>query len=258
MSIGQRLKSAREAKGIALEEVVRFTKIQRKILEAIETDQLEEVLDPVYAKIFLKKYAAFLGLDGEALVGEYIALHGPIPERSLSPQTELTKTSPAGLPLQQVLFPTGIGIVALIGAVFLAYLSADLYDTLKDRKSSGSSRGAARAAVSKASGAKPSAAPKTPEAPKLVIPRSQPLKLEVRTKAEVWMQVKSDGVVVFQNVLPKAAREIWTAKDELELWTGNSSALELQLNGKPLEPIGVGVKKGIKITRRGVELPEER
>ena len=68
LSLGERLKSAREAKRISLEDACRITKIQRRVLQAIEAGRVEEILDPTYAKIFVKKYASFLGIDGSALL----------------------------------------------------------------------------------------------------------------------------------------------------------------------------------------------
>ena len=73
LSIGERLKSARSAKGLSLEAVARATKIQRNILQSMEEDQVEAFLDPAYAKIFMKKYAAYLGIDGAVLLEEYQA-----------------------------------------------------------------------------------------------------------------------------------------------------------------------------------------
>lgn len=276
MSIGQRLKSAREAKGLTLEDAARTTKVQRKILVAIEQDRVEEHLDPIYAKIFLKKYVTFLGLEAQAFLGEYLATQGPLPERPLKVQTELTKQeASSGLP--SFLVPLGVVGFGLIGVAFCAYLAVDLYGTLqghsmtlqgrsmtlqghpmtKDRPArSALSKSAARTVVKKTASpaVRSSAGPKTVSSPSpLLVPRSQMLKLSIRPKADVWMQVKSDGVVIFQNVLNKGAEESWTAKEELELWTGNAAASELFLNGKPLESLGSGVKKGIKVTRRGVE-----
>jgi transcriptional regulator with XRE-family HTH domain len=249
LSIGGRLKSAREAKGLSLGAVAKITKIQRSILEAIEIDRLEDLLDPVYVKIFLKRYAGFLGLDGSALLEEYAALHGLVPEHPLTPQAEAAKVATSHS-WRQMLAPVSVGVAALVGLSFLGYLAVDLYGTLK-----GPGRPGTQAKkVSGTDAFKPR--PDTRQSSQLLIPRSQPLKLTVRTKADVWMQVKADGGVIFQNVLPKGAKESWTAKDELELWTGNASAMELALNGKPLEGVGRGVKKGIKVTHRGLYVPE--
>lgn len=240
MTIGERLKSAREAKKISLEEVCRVTRIQRKTLDAIEEDRIDDILDPAYARIFIKKYAAFLGVNGSAIMEEYQAARPSEPERPLAVQTEITRhQQQASAPSLWV--PLGAGLVALVGIAFLVYLSIDLFQNLSSRPAS--DRPPARSA---------SAEPKTPERP-LLVPRSKPLKLTIQATADVWIQVKADGAVIFQNVLSKGSQESWTAKNDLELWTGNAGAMKLSLNGKPLEGIGRGVKKGVRVTHSGVE-----
>ncbi len=242
LSIGERLKSAREAKGVNLEEVANATKVQRKTLQAIEEDRVEETLDPAYVKIFLKKYALFLGLDASSLVEEYVSVRGPLPQASLTLETQVTKKTQVS-PFKRLLVPVSVGVMALIGLSFLGTLSLDLYRTLtQNQKHTKAPRPA-------------SAAKKLPEAAKSIVSPSQMLKLTIRVKTDVWIQVKSDGTVIFQNVLSKGSQENWSARKELELWTGNAGATELFLNGKPLDGLGYGVKKGIKITHKGLELP---
>ncbi|MBI1952971.1 MAG: DUF4115 domain-containing protein [Candidatus Omnitrophica bacterium] len=235
MSIGERLKSAREAKGLTLDQAHKITKVQTDLILAIEEDRLEDLPDPAYAKIFLKKYANFLGLDGSALVQEYLALHGPLPPRPLAP---VAHDEPKEVVLPRYLGPAAALAAAVIGIAFLAYLAFDLLGNPKSPRAP----------------ERPKARVVEPAAPaKLLVPRGQPLKLTIVSKADVWMQVKSDGAVIFQNVLAKGARESWTAKEELELWTGNAGAMELVLNGKSLGSPGTGVKKGIKVTHEGVK-----
>lgn len=235
-SIGERLKSARQDKGIDLDEACRATKTQRGVLEALEENRIEDLLEPVYAKIFIKKYASFLGLDGAALVEEYLTLRGGLPESELSVEMEAIRmqTLPS---IQKVLIPAGVGLFALVGMVFLGNLAMDSY------------RSAASNSESNPQVGTPSARP-VPQRP--LVPLSRKLKLTIRTSDEVWLQVKSDGTVIFQNVLPKGSHETWIAKKELELWTGNAGAMELSLNGKTLRSLGRGVKKGIKVTHSGL------
>ncbi len=261
LSIGERLKSARELKGLSLEEASRFTKIQRKTLEAIEEDRLEEELDPAYTKIFLKKYAGFLGLEPSSIVEEYLSLRGPIPERPITPQTDVRNKAQQSESLQKVGWAAAVILMAGVCVAVLAYLGYDLYAARHKNAEAPHPRRQARRAVSAAAFPRKAPTPasemeKTPSAPRVLVPRSQPLRLVVRTKADVWMQVKSDGSVIFQNVLPKGSQEAWTAQNSLELWTGNAGAMDLSLNGKPLEGLGSGVKKGIRVTREGLKLPE--
>lgn len=230
-SVGERLKSAREARRITLQEACGVTKIQKQTLEAIEQDRIQESLDPVYARIFVKKYASFLGLDAGAIVDEYPGLSRP-PAYS-KPSLEEQAQRP---PRLAFLVPLGVTAVALVGIGFLGYMAVDLFHTLRQQRP-------------------PQSPVETrPEPnPKLLVPASKPLKLTVQTTADVWLQVKADGTIIFQNVLSKGTRESWTAKDGLELWTGNAGAMQLSLNGKPLEGLGRGVRKGVKITRKGLE-----
>jgi len=62
--IGEILKAARQKKGLTIDEAYNKTRIQPKIIRALEAGQIGEVLDKIYVLLFLKKYALFLGLDG--------------------------------------------------------------------------------------------------------------------------------------------------------------------------------------------------
>ncbi len=246
LSVGERLKSAREAKKISLDEACRLTKIQRRTLEAIEQGRVKEVLDPVYAKIFVKKYAAFLGIDGSALFEEMapessvmvVSTQRPAPQFQ-RPTPQPRRSSPN---LTQLLAPAGIVLAALIGVGFLGYVTMDLVHTLSRQRQ-----------APPATHAVPSVAiERKAEEPEFLVSPSKPLKLTAQTTADVWLQVKSDGAVIFQNVLARGSRETWTAKKEIELWTGNAGAMRLSLNGKELEGLGRGVKKGVRITHAGL------
>ena len=248
-SVGERLKSVRESRRLSLEEACGITKIQRQTLEAIEQDRIQETLDPVYARIFVKKYAAFLGLDAGAILNEYPGLSrssaGPAVETIAPPpafKPPLQEAPAAQPPQWNFLVPAGITLVAVIGVGFLGYMAVDLFHTLRQQHPMSSLTAPAR--QKKELEAKP---------PLVLVPLSKPLKLTVQTTADVWLQIKSDGAIIFQNVLRKGSRESWAAKKDLEIWTGNAGAMQLSLNGKPLEGLGRGVRKGVKITHAGIQ-----
>ena len=242
LSVIERLRATREQKNISLEEACRVTKIRKHILEAIEEGRVAEVLNPVYARIFLRKYSAYLGLDGTTVVDEYLGECPSHPEPLMKTEAENAVQPPARSSWREVLVSVVAVGVALVGVAFIVYLSLDLYSNLRNRVPT-----TARAVSSRTS------APA--KAPEPVVPSSKPLKLTVRVADKVWLQIKSDGGVVFQGVLNKGAQESWTAKQELEIWTGNAAATKLTLNGKPLEGLGRGVKKGIKVTHKGLASP---
>ncbi len=245
MSSGAKLKAAREAKKLTLEEACLRTKIQRRTIEALEEDRLNDLLDPTYSKIFLKKYAIFLGLDPVSLMEPSAVAGGAMASASvpasLAVESEIIRSAnPKAAPaLAKWAVPALALLAALVGIGFLGYLVTDLVHNLSRR------------VTPAAESSKKEMGDLSEKQP--VVALSKPLKLTIQTTAEVWMQVKADGTVVFQNVLPANAKETWTAKKGFELWTGNAGAMQALLNGKPLDGLGRGVKKGIRITHSGIE-----
>jgi cytoskeletal protein RodZ len=60
--VGQRLKEARIAKGLTLEDVAQATKIRPAFLSAIERGEYHKLPSPSYAHGFVSNYAEYLGL----------------------------------------------------------------------------------------------------------------------------------------------------------------------------------------------------
>ena len=70
-SVGEILKNTREAKGITIEQVAEATSIRVLYLEAIESEQFNQVPGEVYLKGFIRNYANYIGLNGPAMVEKY-------------------------------------------------------------------------------------------------------------------------------------------------------------------------------------------
>lgn len=67
-NVGELLKQRRQEMNLSLKEAENGTSIRSNYLQAIEENQTEKLISPIYAQGFLKQYATFLGLDGEAIV----------------------------------------------------------------------------------------------------------------------------------------------------------------------------------------------
>jgi len=67
-SIGEKLRLARETRGIALREISEQTRISMRYLEAIETDDYKHLPGGIFNRSFIRAYAKFIGYDeGEAM-----------------------------------------------------------------------------------------------------------------------------------------------------------------------------------------------
>ncbi|GAA0496030.1 helix-turn-helix domain-containing protein [Salinibacillus aidingensis] len=71
MELGQRLKEAREEKGLSLSDIQEMTKIQRRYLNAIEEGQFNILPGSFYTRAFIREYANTVGLNADQLFEEY-------------------------------------------------------------------------------------------------------------------------------------------------------------------------------------------
>lgn len=75
--LGSSLREARERGDLELSRVERDTRIRAKYLTALEDERFDRLPAPVYARAFLRSYAAYLGLDGQRFVDEYDSRFAP-------------------------------------------------------------------------------------------------------------------------------------------------------------------------------------
>jgi cytoskeleton protein RodZ len=71
-SFGERLRRAREMRGISLDEIATQTKISARNLRALENEKFDQLPGGIFNKGFVRAYAKFLGIDEEHMVAEYV------------------------------------------------------------------------------------------------------------------------------------------------------------------------------------------
>lgn len=69
--LGNRLKEAREARGLSLDDLQDITKIQKRYLKGIEEGNYDSIPGKFYVRAFIKQYGEAVGLDPESLFNEY-------------------------------------------------------------------------------------------------------------------------------------------------------------------------------------------
>src|SRR5258708_25613596 len=68
VTLGELLAAKRGERGLTIEQAAAATRIRAHYLSALESNELERLAAPVYAKGHVRTYARFLGLDPEPLV----------------------------------------------------------------------------------------------------------------------------------------------------------------------------------------------
>src|SRR5215213_7914974 len=102
--IGRLLEHKRKEQGLSLEEVEQATKIRKRYLTGLEREDYAMLPDAVYARGFLKTYANYLGLDGEALSQQLKSMRKPRRERGIN-----FNTSPESDFEEPLITPSGLG-----------------------------------------------------------------------------------------------------------------------------------------------------
>ena len=69
-TIGPRLRAAREARNLSVQQAADDTRISLRFLEALEREEFEALPAPVYVRGFLRSYANYLGLEPQSLLDE--------------------------------------------------------------------------------------------------------------------------------------------------------------------------------------------
>jgi len=193
-SIGKRLRVEREKKGVSLEEVSAQTRIHHKILKALEENRFNDIPSPMYAKGFLKKYADYLGLDSRLMVEKYLATHPKAPKQVLILEGE----SIGRERFRRFLIPVGVTIAILVVLAISYYIVRSLASRSKETalELAKVEEGVAITPIP-AKSTSPSASPREF--------LSEPFNLTVRATQKVWLQVTSDGMVIFQDILNREA-----------------------------------------------------
>lgn len=85
LTLGQRLKAARETRGLSLADAAHETRIPMQRLQHLESENLAAFGSMTYARSFLKLYSDFLGVDASAVLDELpsAVLGGPQDYRHL-------------------------------------------------------------------------------------------------------------------------------------------------------------------------------
>ena len=101
VTVGQRLREAREAKGLALDEIAAQTRIPTRHLESLEAGDWDKLPAATYSVGFAKNYAAAIGLDrneiGEQLRAEMGGVRPVHAYQEVYEAADPARTMPKGL-----------------------------------------------------------------------------------------------------------------------------------------------------------------
>ncbi len=227
MTAGERLRAAREAAGMTLEEIATTTRIPTRHLESLETSDFARLPAPTYTIGFAKNFAAAVGLD-RAEIGDQL-------------RTEMGGSRPV-MTTPEVFEPADPARAMprwlIVGAIVAVLLFALLYNWLSNRSLAPSEeQSTANIALSEAP---PPAAPVAQGQGPVVITASDTAWIEVKDGAAILKQGELAIGQSFQVPPNAVAPTLTTAKPEaLRISVGTADAPAI---GEPGRKVTVSLK----------------
>ena len=230
--LGSRLRQFRTEQYIPLEEVAAQTRIQARLLNAIEEGNLDQLPEPVYIKGFIKRYAEALGLNGAEFASAFPTGSG----------FQVLKPSWRHLPAAQ-LRPVHLYMLyvfLVIGSVNgLSYLVSR--SAPPDFKPEDSPPQVQQGPEPSKTAHKNPAQKLAPSQFALMTQRPQDgkqVQVNVTLKSQSWMRVVADGKTEFEGVLPEGTQRIWSAEKKLIVRAGNAGGVLVEFNDQTAKEMG--------------------
>ena len=259
---GRLLKQAREAKGLALGDLSRTTKISRSILSALEAGDVAHLPSGIYARGFVKAYAREVGLDPEQMADIYFGSIEHIPSRATesaharlaAPATrdemmrldDDTSMILAGAQSRRV----GWLVTACCALGLVVYVWS--FGRPRTSETAAITESAAPADAARATSASPSEPDAVRAGPDTLV-FAGPLNIELRPSGLCWVIVTVDGEQVLAKLLRDGDQQTFTANDELLLRIGDPGAFAYSINGRNGRPLGrAGEVVNVRITRENI------
>ena len=221
LTAGQRLRAAREAAGMTLEEVATRTRIPTRHLESLENSDFERLPAPTYSIGFAKNYAAAVGLDRREIAEQLRDELGGVRPANFQADS-FEPADPARS------FPKWL-LLAAAAAVLLVVLGARWW---QNREYSEGSEVVADngPAANAAAAAPPAAVPAQPAASGPVV---------LTANEEVWLSVKDGAATLKEGILqPGQSFEVPATATAPVLTTGKPEALRISVGTADALPVG--------------------
>ena len=232
MDLGDRLRSARERKGLTLSEIAARTKISVHALEAIEAEQFDRLPRGVFRRAYLRAFAGVVGLDADACVRAYADFWEPPPP----PEPEPRLSSWTDNRLRALL-----AVLVAIGSLAAIPLLSALW-----RATAAVGAPARAERLERATAQKPAPAAVTPVS-SVRLPR---LRIEIRATDACWISATADNASAVRRLVRAGETVRIDATSAIVMHLGDAGAVAFTINGAPARVVGQrGEPVTIQITR---------
>jgi cytoskeleton protein RodZ len=276
-SLGPYLRELRQRRGLSLEELSRATRVASSCLEALETENLDVLPAPVFVKGFIRAYCQALDVTPDEALALYHQRPGAPPA---PPVRAVVERRGGGEPRSRGTVLVSFVLLVVLGlALFAVTLALQSGREGGDRLAGQAGAPAEPPPVppdslepvpaesvltppparvpeirprapepSRPSEATPSR-PVTPPGPEFAVvlgPVVSPYRLVARVSEPTWVRVRMEDGRATEETIPAGEVREWVSNAPFVLTVGNAGGVTLELNGRPLPPLGA---RGAVISR---------
>lgn len=228
LTLGEKLRQAREDRGFTLSEVSEQTRISPLYLESIENDDYRILPGGIFNKGFVKSYAKFVGLNEQEALMDYTRLL----DQQIAPQPdELRLYKPEVLTddvTSQSMAPT-----IIIAAIILALMTGGILFLVNYLRQPAESLATNTAAPPANTATGPPASPSPAESG---VPDMATLKVEFKAVNQPVRVIATRDGERSDHFVAAGSTQLFEPKQSLTLnynrW--NAAAAQLSINGKPI------------------------
>jgi cytoskeleton protein RodZ len=250
LTVGARLRAAREKRGVSLRQVANSTRISVMSLEALERSDLSRLPGGIFTRAFIRAYAQEVGLDPDRTIQDFIAEFPP--EAAGTSAHSAAMEDGEKLESDRRAVATAIRLVLVSLAIIGLVMYYGTQRAAMEREVPHPPLAAeAPAALQGGMESSPPAVPASETPAMVVAPEPAGLTMEIAPRAACWVSVTADGEPTFSGLMSPGEKRVISAKEQILVNVGDAGAFAYSLNGRPGRPLGAPgqvVSKRITLT----------
>ena len=237
-TVGERLRAAREERGLSLEDIAAQTRIPQRHLESIENAEWDKLPAPTYTVGFAKNYASAVGLDRSEIGDQLREEMGG--QRFASSQSEVIEAADPARTMPKWLVIGAVAAVILI-IVLMSWLNKR---SLEEPAAPAQNEVAAAAPAPKPAQQQPATPAASAQGP-----------VVLTAVAPAWIQVTDQGKTLFEGMLnPGQTFAVPATAVAPLLKAGKPEALKINVGNAVAPPVGPPGRVASKVSLKGPDL----
>ncbi len=228
-TIGKYLKRVRETCGYSLEDVAGITRINLRYLEAIEEDDFAKIPGETFSHGFIRSFARCIGISDEEISRKISETLKTEPQAANTQnQDDMAERSAVRKPGKARIILPAAAAVILAALLIVLFTSGRESGTIRNSKE-------LKEVPAESIEVQPQV---VAENNQVVQKKVEPVVLKVYARELTWISARIDDKETKEALLKPGDGVMWNGDEKVVITVGNAGGIDLDVNGKRLDPIG--------------------